>query len=320
MNIVCATDDNFVQHCSIMLTSLLVNNSDVQIYVLTEGLKPENEKIIREEVEDKGGQVKFCIVDSAIVEKFPMPEGAGLQHISRATYYRLLISDLLPHTVDKVIYLDCDIIVNKSIQELWDIDLTGYALAACKQIGFGYEAERLGYPIEYGYFNAGVNMINLSYFREHNVSEQLIKYIADNYSKIKYHDQDTLNAVLYNKTLHIMPQWNMTSIIYSFCLSMRGDARNGKVICDYKDEKNNALLNKMNPPVVHYVSKPKPWQKDCVHPLYNLYYQYARYTNNYADIKSQSYIFRLPSILKYRIMEVLSFVKQKIHHTDKSRL
>ena len=101
---------------------------------------------------------------------------------------------------------------------------------------------------------------------------------------------------------------------------MRGDARNGKLICDYKDEKNNALLNKMNPPVVHYVSKPKPWQKDCVHPLYNLYYQYARYTNNYADIKSQSYIFRLPSILKYRIMEVLSFVKQKIHHTDKSRL
>ena len=51
MNIVCATDDNFVQHCSIMLTSLLVNNSNVQIYVLTEGLKLENEKIIREEVE-----------------------------------------------------------------------------------------------------------------------------------------------------------------------------------------------------------------------------------------------------------------------------
>lgn len=320
MNIVCATDDNFVQHCSIMLTSLLVNNSDVQIYVLTEGLKPENEKIIREEVEDKGGKVDFCIVDSSIVEKFPMPEGAGLQHISRATYYRLLISDLLPKSVEKVIYMDCDIIVNKSIQELWDTDLSGYALAACKQIGFGYEAERLGYPIEYGYFNAGVNMINLSYFREHNVSGQLIKYIADNYSKIKYHDQDTLNAVLYDKTLHIMPQWNMTSIIYSFCLSMRGDARNGKVICDYKDEKNNALLNKKNPPVVHYVSKSKPWQKDCVHPLYNLYYQYARYTNNYADIKSQSYIFRLPSILKYRIMEVLSFVKQKIHHTDKSRL
>ena len=298
----------------------MVNNSDVQIYVLTEGLKPENEKIIREEVDDKGGRVEFCIVDSSIVENFPMPEGAGLQHISRATYYRLLISDLLPETVEKVIYMDCDIIVNKSIQELWDTDLSGYALAACKQIGFGYEAERLGYPIEYGYFNAGVNMINLTYFREHNVSEQLIKYIADNYSKIKYHDQDTLNAVLYDKTLHIMPQWNMTSIIYSFCLSMRGDARNGKVICDYKDEKNNALLNKKNPPVVHYVSKPKPWQKDCVHPLYNLYYQYARYTNNYADIKSQSYIFRLPSILKYRIMEVLSFVKQKIHHTDKSRL
>lgn len=320
MNIVCATDDNFVQHCSIMLTSLLVNNSDVQIYVLTEGLKPENEKIIREEVEDKGGKVHFCIVDSSIVEKFPMPEGAGLQHISRATYYRLLISDLLPETVEKVIYMDCDIIVNKSIQELWDTDLSGYALAACKQIGFGYEAERLGYPIEYGYFNAGVNMINLTYFREHNISEKLINYIADNYSKIKYHDQDTLNAVLYDKTLHIMPQWNMTSITYSFRLSMRGDARNGKVICDYKNEKNNALLNKKNPPVVHYVSKPKPWQRDCVHPLYGLYYDYAAFTLHYNNLKKQSNCSRLKPILLYRVREFFSIIKQSIVHTDKSRL
>ena len=320
MNIVCATDDNFVQHCSIMLTSLLVNNSDVQIYVLTEGLKPENEKLIREEVEDKGGKVDFCIVDSSIVEKFPMPEGAGLQHISRATYYRLLISDLLPDSVDKVIYMDCDIIVNKSIQELWDTDLTGYALAASKQIGFGYEAERLGYPIEYGYFNAGVNMINLTYFREHNVSEQLIKYIADNYSKIKYHDQDTLNAVLYDKTLHIMPQWNMTSIIYSFRLSMRGDSKNGKVICDYKDEKDNALLNKRYPHVVHYVSRPKPWQKDCVHPLYDLYYDYAAYTLHYNNLQKQSFCSRIKPIALYRVREFFSFIKQSIVHTDRSRL
>lgn len=320
MNIVCATDDNFVQHCSIMLTSLLVNNSDVQIYVLTEGLKPENEKIIREEVEDKGGKVDFCIVDSSIVEKFPMPEGAGLQHISRATYYRLLISDLLPKSVEKVIYMDCDIIVNKSIQELWDTDLSGYALAACKQIGFGYEAERLGYPIEYGYFNAGVNMINLSYFREHNVSGQLIKYIADNYSKIKYHDQDTLNAVLYDKTLHIMPQWNMTSIIYAYQLQKRGDNVAGVVLNDYKAEKESAFKNMKDPYVVHYVSRPKPWQVNCVHPLYHLYYDYAKRTLHFADIQPQRECKRQIAVLRQSLRERLSAIKQSIVHTDRSRI
>lgn len=320
MKVVCATDDNFVQHCSIMLTSLLVNNSDVQVYVLTEGLKPENEKIIREEIEDKGGIVDFCIVDSSIVEKFPMPGGTGLQHISRATYYRLLISDLLPETIEKVIYLDCDIIVNKSIQQLWDTSLNGYALAAVKQIGFGYEAERLGYPIEYGYFNAGVNMINLTYFREHNVSGQLIKYIADNYSKIKYHDQDTLNAVLYDQTLHIMPQWNMTSIIYAYQLNKRGDRISRGIVNDYKAEKENAFMTKKDPYVVHYVSRPKPWQDNCVHPLYHLYYDYAKRTIHYANIHPQNEFYRQIAVLRHTIRGRLSAIKQLIVHKDKSRI
>lgn len=320
MNIVCATDDNFVQHCSIMLTSLLVNNSDVKIYVLTEGLKPENEKIIREEVEDKDGRVEFCIVDSTIVEKFPMPDGDGLQHISRATYYRLLIADLLPLDVEKVIYLDCDIIVNKSIRELWNIDLSGYALAAAKQIGYGYETERLGYPIKYGYFNAGVNMINLSYFRKHNISAKLINYIADNYSKIKYHDQDTLNAVLYDKTLHLMPQWNMTSVIYTYLLKRRGDRYNGAIVNDYRQEKENALKSIRDPYVLHYVSHPKPWNDNCVHPLYHLYYKYARKTIHFANIKPQNEIIRQMFVLRMAIWDRLSAIKQRIVHTDKSLL
>ena len=130
MIVVCATDDNFIQHCSIMLVSLLINNRDVEIFVLTEGLKQENMNIIRTEVERYDGIVRFLQVDSEAVEKFPMPQSAGLTHISRATYYRLLISDLLPENIHKAIYLDCDIVINGSLQELWDMKLDGYALAA----------------------------------------------------------------------------------------------------------------------------------------------------------------------------------------------
>lgn len=320
MNIVCATDDNFVQHCSIMLTSLLVNNSDVQIYVLTEGLKPENEKIIREEVEDKGGKVDFCIVDSSIVEKFPMPSIGGLSHISRATYYRLLISDLLPSSVHKAIYLDCDMIVNKSIQELWNTNLDVYALGACKQIGYGFEAVRLGYPIEYGYFNAGMNILNLDYFRKNSVCAALIQYIADNYSKIKFHDQDTLNGVLYDKTLHLMPQWNMTSAIYVYQLDKRGDSVDGKVVNAYEKEKANAKKYINDPCILHYVSRPKPWQPNCVHPLYGLYYDYARKTLHYANIQRESLLKRLPAIVKYKMTNILSAMKQHFTHTDKTRI
>ncbi len=319
MVIVCATDDNFIQHCCVMLVSLLMNNRNVDIYILTEGLKPENQKIIEEEVANYDGKLHFCLVDSSVVEKFPMPSLPGLSHISRATYYRLLIADLLPQDVHKAIYLDCDIIVNGSLQELWDTDMTGWALAASLQVGFGYEAVRIGYPVEYGYFNAGVNVINVDYFREHNVSAQLLDYIRDNYSRIKFHDQDTLNAVLFDKTLHLMPQWNMTSVAYAYQLGRYGDRVNGRLVNGYEKEKANIKKYRKHPIVLHYVSKPKPWQNGCVHPLYHLYYDYARHTTHFSEIKPQNPFSRCCAVVKDKIRARLSAVKQMIVRRDKTR-
>lgn len=319
MNIVCATDDNFVQHCCIMLVSLLINNRDVEIYVLTEGLKPENQIIIREEVGRYDGKVEFCIVDTNIVEKFPMPAIGGVSHISRATYYRLLIADLLPESVHKVIYLDCDMIVNQSIEKLWNIDVSDYALAASLQIGFGYEAERLGYPIEYGYFNAGMNVLNLDYFRKNNISQKLIDYLSNNYEKICFHDQDALNGVLYDKTLHVMPQWNMTSIVYAYQLGRRGDRVNGQLVNDYKNEKQNARKFLKSPCILHYVSKPKPWQNGCTHPLYHLYYDYAKKTKYFNGIQPERFHSRFQAIFKQYVSARLSAIKQTFIRSDRTR-
>lgn len=319
MNIVCATDDNFVQHCTIMLVSLLKNNKDVAIYILTEGLTSYNENIIRSEISKYRVPLKFCIVDTSIISKFPMPDVEGLNHISRATYYRLLIADVLPQSLDKVIYLDCDMIINSSIKELWKVNIDNYALAASLQIGCGYEAERLKYPIEYGYFNAGMNVINLNYFRENNISEKLINYITNNYSTIKYHDQDALNGVLYDKTLHVNPQWNMTSILYEPQLKKRGDRINGSLVNAYTDEKKNALEYLKHPIILHYVSRPKPWQNGCTHPLYKLYFKYANQTLNYNNLKPQSLYKRLPFIIRHWIRQNLSIIKQFFFRTDRTR-
>ena len=303
-----------------MLVSLLSNNNDVKIFVLTEGLTVTNVKIITEEVERLGGKVDFCQVDSSIVERFPMPNLPGLSHISRATYYRLLIADLLPEDIHKALYLDCDMIINHSLDDLWNLDITNYALAASLQIGFGYEATRLGYPIEYGYFNAGMNLINLDYFRKNNTAKVLFDYIRNNYSRIKYHDQDTLNATLYDKTLHVLPQWNMTSAVYVYQLEKRGDMLDGVVVNKYETEKRNAKDHLKDPYILHYVAKPKPWQHGCIHPLSSLYFKYASKTLCFSHVKQESLMYRLPFIIKSRVKERLSSVKQMIVKTDKTRL
>lgn len=320
MNIVCATDDNFVQHCCIMLVSLLSHNKDVDIYIMTEGLTEEHTRTIEEEVNAKRGRVHFCYVQSKLIENLPLSKQKGLAHISRATYYRLLIADILPIDIHRVLYLDCDIVVNDSIKDLWEIDMTGKAIAAVRQIGSGHEAERLGYPIQYGYFNAGVTLLNLDFFRENKVTEKLLSYLNNNYEKIIYNDQDILNGALYDSCIHLMPQWNMTALIYTPFLEKRGDMRNGVVINTYKEEKENALLHRNKPSILHYVSKPKPWDKNCIHPLYDLYYYYADMTIHFNGLTRQSKFERRFAILKNQMLLYLSNVKQLVRKTDKTRL
>lgn len=312
MIVVCATDDKFVQHCCVMLVSLLSNNDDVSIYVLTEGLQPKNQQVIKDEVTDKGGVVHFCIVAPAIIDHFPMPAGVELAHISRATYYRLLIADLLPQEVERVLYLDCDIVINGSIEELWQTPLDNYALSAVLQAGYGSEAVRLGYPIEFGYFNAGVTLMNLRYFREHDITRRLMAYIVSHYHSIKYHDQDTLNAVLYNQTLHLMPQWNMTSNIYAPGFRSSADWQDGHVVNDYSAEKDNARKYKRHPIILHYVSNPKPWNNGCTHPLTMLYYRYASQTIHFGHIRPQNALARWWAILRYNTTMRLSILRHRL--------
>jgi len=320
MVIVCSTDDKFVQHCTIMLVSLLSNNKNVEIYILTEYLTLKSIKILEDEVSQYNGKLHLMNINSSVIDKFPMPKGSNLSHISRATYYRLLIPDILPDSIDKILYLDCDIIVNASIDNLWNVNLEGYAIAAVKQIGYGFEAERLRYPIKYGYFNAGVILMNLTFCRENRITEQFIKYISDNYSKILYHDQDTMNAVLYDRCLSLLPQWNMTSIVYDFDLKRRGDSRKGLIINNYDAEKANAIKYRNNPIILHYVSKPKPWDNNCVHSMYHLYFYYANKTLHFNNLNCQNKISRGFAIIIYILKSMSSSIKQRLKKTDGTRL
>lgn len=198
MDIVCSIDNNYVQHCCVMLTSFFENNKEEGnvIHLLTEGITEDNKKTIEELIHAYKGEFCYYLVNSEIVASFPIKEG---DHLTIATYYRLLMADILPQSIDKILYLDCDIIINDSITELWNTSLDGYAMAAIEELGCSLPDvyKRLGYDKKYGYFNAGVLLINLQYWREHNLTREFLLYIAENYEKLKAHDQDVLNALLH---------------------------------------------------------------------------------------------------------------------------
>lgn len=276
MDIVCSTDNNYVQHCCCMLASLLENNKDEKhsVHVLSEGLTDEYLKQIEDVVDTYQGQFFYYAVDPSCLKSCPIK---ATDHLSIATYYRLLIAELLPTQLDRVLYLDCDIVIDGSLKELWNTLLEGYALAAIEEMGSSAVDvyERLGYDAKYGYFNAGVLLINLKYWRKNDLTKVFFQYMVLHSDKLRAHDQDILNALLHDKCLHVSPKWNVEEAFYHYYMIKKWK----------KWDKNEMKSILFNPLVLHYSWKPKPWEKSCRHPFRLKYFEYLRKVTAYEDQK-----------------------------------
>ena len=98
------------------------------------------------------------------------------------------------------------------------------------------------------------------------------------------HDQDALNAILYNKSFTLPCKWNMLHFFfYPDSKSVQGFYQD-KLLNDYSEYKKQLIYDRKNPAVIHYVSKPKPWQKGCVHPFTKEYFKYARKTITFSNL------------------------------------
>ena len=280
-NIVCATDDNYVPICGIMLTSLFKSNPGCyfSVYVLTKGLNKESKSLLYNSLGKLGGvsgEINICEVDDSVIKKIPVRISF---HFTIATFYRFLIADILHEDVDRVLYLDCDILVRGDISKLYDIDMTDIAVAACLQpngengkfISGPIEGviEPFGYPKRYGYFNVGVLMINLEYWREHNVADQLIAYLADNYNKCTFLDQDVLNAVLYNRKKNIPLKYNVMT----------------QFLKGHNDTENPYIQE--NPVIVHYSGMHKPWDWNVADYPFKKEWEHCRDISLWSDWKAK---------------------------------
>ena len=177
INILCATDDYFAPYCGIMLTSVFENNQKHKccVYIfISQPLKKKNTKRFVKLGDKYGQTISFIQVDiSSYNYDQLIHEG---DRVSVATFYRLYAGELLPQSVNRVLYLDGDIIVTGDLSQLWGIDMTGRAVAAVDDAVFANKRPKeLHYPEEAGYFNAGVLLMNLDYWRKNDIGKMLIQ-------------------------------------------------------------------------------------------------------------------------------------------------
>jgi len=270
INIALCTDNNYAMPAGVMMYSVLKNHGPASFHVIVPpDFAEENKTKLQSITGQFGARLYFITIDNRDIKDFPVGRSDQPEHISLAAYYRLFLAGLLPETINKVLYLDCDLICQSSLQEFWDTDLTDSPLACVKDIPFSgiCEAIRLGYDEGLGYFNSGVLLINLAYWRENNVRQQFIDYIAGNQSSIRYHDQDVLNCVFKGKVKFVHPRFNAQDRLFH---------QHNMGALPYPDEE--VVQARSNPAIVHFTYKNKPWILGSRHPYQHFFASYKKET------------------------------------------
>lgn len=273
INIVCAVDDAYSMPLAVTLRSVLQNINDQQkinFFVIDGGIRPKNKQKIIQSLSFRPFTIDWLKPCTKLLANAKV---SG--HVSIATYFRILIPEIIPNDIKKIIYLDCDLLVLNNIGKLWNIDMGEAPLLACQEVGIPYVSsdsgllnyQKLRIPENSKYFNAGVLLINLEKWRSEGISAKVIDYLDVNKDYIRWWDQDALNAIFAQRWKELDHRWNQTPAIHSFK--------------SWKDspltqDKYELLLN--DPFIVHFASCFKPWNSTEHHPANDLFFEYVDLT------------------------------------------
>ena len=259
MNILVASaaDARYALPLAVMLRSVashLAPDAILDAYVLDDGLHPAD-------------RAKVCGSLTPNVRLHwisPPAPVAGLPmwgRMSNTTYRKLTLGEWLPPELDRVLWLDCDLLVTDDISRLWAIDLGGRTLLAVRDervplisSRFGVAAWReLGLSPSEGYFNAGVLLVDLALWRNRQVYRRSIEYLHAYSNRVYFFDQEALNAVLVGQWGELDQRWNHNPMLDRLAGARRAAQPAGV------------------PWIIHFSGNLKPWNSTRGGPYLDLY-------------------------------------------------
>jgi lipopolysaccharide biosynthesis glycosyltransferase len=245
IHVALATDNNYVQHLGGAVRSMMEHTDPSRIiaHVVCQNVEPKNIDLIRQ-VFSKYPTATVHIYDFDATDYGHFRVDG---HISLASYIRLFLADTLPLAVDTLVYLDSDLCVLADIAELASTNLDGAVIAAAPDI-YAEENARLGLPAEYDYFNAGILVIDLAAWRRLDLSAKALRYVETNAARLTYHDQDALNALLYDRVKKFDIAWNYPAKLRRKDMWPPG-----------ADRALFTRLSRIKPKIIHYTTHCKPW-------------------------------------------------------------
>lgn len=250
MNILVSCNDNYLMPLEVMLKSFFDSNPSPvphQIYMLRSSLSKEADDRLGDLVDSLGGVYHSIPVDSSDFDG-----AATKSYISKETYFRLMAAEYIPEEVDRILWLDADILVRKSLKDLFDVDLDGKWAAACSYgpsmislIRRNAESLGLSHPGEY--FNAGVMLYDLGACRKADIKSAQNDFFTKNKGKnLMFPGQDLVNAI-FDGHVKIVDYrlWNSMT----HCIARKDDL----------------VYAKENAAIVHFPGRAKPWKFNDIH-------------------------------------------------------
>ena len=261
-NILVNINRGYIKYFLTMMNSLASSNptSEFDVYVMHTDLEAEDKAKILTKLKPNINPI-YIYMDKTLFKGAPK-----VKRYPYEIYYRIFAPKMLPESVDRILYLDSDLIVHKNIDELYNTNFEGNLFVACTQIrGFmqWFNRVRLTCNKNHFYINTGVMLMNIKELRELIDTDKIFKFIRRNGWRMALYDQDVIfkffgdrikpiPATIYNCADRTIMFYNL------HCPKHKIDA-------DWI-ENNNVII--------HYLGKNKPWKDNYKGILKDYYYKY----------------------------------------------
>lgn len=279
INVCLACDDNYSKYAGVVIASILANatlDDNLSIYILDGGISEARKQEINSLKSIKDCEITFVTIDQSLFTEYTKIKTHS--YVTIATYYRLKLPTLLPD-IDKVIYFDCDVVVNSSLSELFNTEMCNDLVAGAKDINKKMVAQN---PT---YVNAGMLVFNLKNMRKDKTEKNFLSWTVQNSETIEVGDQEIINEVCKGKITIVDDEWNVQSSNFV-----------------------NRSSYTSRPKVIHYVSTRKPWHWASFSYHRDLYFKYLQLTpwklsdKDYKHWTKDNQVASLLAYLKYRPM------------------
>lgn len=243
INISLGATEDWLEYSSITIASILANSNpddEYHFYIICNNYTDETKNLFYRLNKIRDAEYHFLLVNDADFE------GAIHDWLGVSSSYRLKLPSLTD--IDKVLYLDSDIIVKQDIAKLYSYDITDYYTAMVEDKCSSIMKRRVQLSKDEIFFNAGVTLMNLKAFRENDLERIIFEKLR---ASTYYTDQDVINDVCRGKILSLPLKWNTIIPLVVFCPP-------------YPNRKTEILDAIKEPSLIHYSIKPwKEPEKEC---------------------------------------------------------